>query len=369
MAWETFKSDDGTYLVNWEALTRIFRSSARYGAIAKIAKVTVTEKHVIGPDLYSVTVDWEKVRNDTDVQTHIELRTFHTAAKRSMQSELNRVASVMDAADKNRDKFQKMLQEAQQTTMKNIETSVKNNEMVVRGLTVVRDGCADFVMVGATYLTGGTAGFLAAPAWAPSAAVAASSLMKGGFAYQDTGKVRDAVATFSTNLLLGLGDLKVAASIAKHGSSKAERLAMTILWSKVKGVLDVPKSLIEGKHVNDAMSSGVVKSAAAAPVTAGVEQLKSILESREMSAWAIPVEVTLNMLQDKGGEMLAKAAESTAPPKPALPIHRSERLMDSVIYDRSILDKSAVRKVAPPTHHQQHRPPGAHQAGQVWRAV
>jgi hypothetical protein len=358
MPWETFKSNDGTYLVNWEALTRIFRSAARYRAIAQIAVVKVTEKHRIGPDLSSVIVDWDKVRNDTNVQTDIELRTFHAAAKTSMKSELNRLASLMDTADKNRDKFQNMLKNAQQTTMKNIEASVKNNEMVVRGLTVVRDGCADFIMVGATYLTAGAAGFFAAPAWAPAAATAASSLMKGGFAYQDTGKVRDAVATFSTNLLLGLGDLKVGALIKANGTSKAERLGMAIVWSKVKGVLDVPKSLIEGKHVNEAMSSGLVKTAAATPVTAGAEQLKAILESREMLGWAIPVEVALNMLQDKGGELLAKAAESTAPPKPPPPIHRSERLMDALIYDRCILETTAVRKVASPTRHQFHGPYG-----------
>jgi len=35
--------------------------------------------------------------------------------------------------------------------------------------------------------------------------------MKGGFVYQDTGKADKALATFSTNLLMGVADLKVGA--------------------------------------------------------------------------------------------------------------------------------------------------------------
>jgi hypothetical protein len=349
MPWVTFKSNDGTYLVNWEGITRILRSSARAAAMVKWSKEVVAERHVIGPDLFSVDVEWNKVRNDTAVQTEMELRRFHGAARRSMQLELNRLTYMMETADKNHGKFQKMMQEAQEKTRKNIEVSVQNNEAVIRDLRLGRDLCGEFVMVGAAYLGGAMA----------VAAVATASAMKSGFAYQDSGKTGDAVATFFTNLVLGATDFKVGAAIEKKLASHLDKVALNIVWAKAKGFLDIPKSLLEGKHLNEAAAGGAVKAAAATPVAAGVEQLKSYLDALGMKKWAIPVEVALNMLQDKGGDMLAKsgekASDSGVPPKPVPPVHRSEHLMDAVIYDHSIIEQSAVRKIAPLARQHPHR--------------
>jgi len=120
--------------------------------------------------------------------------------------------------------------------------------------------------------------------------------------------------------------------------------------AKAKATLETPKGLIEGKNLSEAASSSGVKLAASTPVTAGVEQLKSVLEARELKPWAIPVEVALNLLQDKGGEMLAKSGEKeqreTKGPPAHLPHpHPNHHLMDAVIYDRSMIEQSAVRKI------------------------
>jgi hypothetical protein len=193
-------------------------------------------------------------------------------------------------------------------------------------------------MVGATYLSGGAA----------LVAVGGGSAMKGAFVYQDTGKTRDAVATFGTNLVMGVADLKVGGAIEKAFSSKIDRLGMTIVWAKGKSLLEIPKGLIEGKSLNDAAAAGGVKLAASTPVTAGVEQLKSFLEVKEMKAWAIPVEVALNLAQDKVGEYLAKSGEkkeTQGPPAHQRPPHRNHHLIDAILYDESVIEQSAVRKI------------------------
>jgi hypothetical protein len=91
-----------------------------------------------------------------------------------------------------------------------------------------------------------------------------------------------------------------------------------------------------------------------------------------LKAWAIPVEVAHNRLEDKGGELLAKSGETKqthetrGPPSHLPPRHRNHHrrdvviydpaiydpaiydsaIYDSAIYDRSILDQSAVCEIA-----------------------
>lgn len=339
MAWETFQSNDGVYLVNWDGLSRIFRSCHRAAAMKAYSEVVVSEKHWIGPDLLSVEVKWDKVNLETTTRTENEMRRFYASARLSMQNEMNRIVTMMEDADDNRDTFQDRMQEAQHKTMENIETSVHRGEVGLQVATIVRDTSAEIEMVGATYLSGGAA----------VAVLGTGSAMKGAFVYQDTGKAGKAVATFGTNLVLGVADLKVGAAI-KEIASTSGRIGMAIVWSKAKAVIEVPKSLIEGKSLQQAVSSGAVKLTAATPATAAIEGLKAVL-GEEGEAWAIPVEVALNIFQDKAGDALAEAGEkSEKPERKSPPVqlphpHPNHRLMDAVIYDKSVIEQTAIRQI------------------------
>ncbi len=338
MAWETFRSNDGVYLIDWTGLTRILRSCKRAAAMKDYSEVVISEKHWVGPDLWSVEVNWDKVNLETTTQTELELRKFNDSAKNSMQRELNRLVSMMEDADDDRDTFHDRMADAQHGTMENIESSVHKGEIGLEIATAVRDTSAEIEMVGATYLSGGAA----------VAVLGTGSAMKGAFVYQDTGKAGKAVATFGTNLVLGLADLKVGAAL-KGMSSASERIGMAIVWAKAKATLDVPKSLIEGKTMRQAVSGGGVKLVASTPATAGLEYLKGVLGEGE--AWAIPVEVALNIMQDKAGEAMSESGEKgerpeTKGPPAHLPHpHPNHRLLDAVVYDRSIIEQTAVQQI------------------------
>jgi len=345
MAWETFRSNDGIYLIDWEGLARIIRSCKRAGAVKAYSKVVVERGErdwaALGmrlPDLHSVEVDWNRVSMETTTQAEMELRKFYGAAGRSMKAQLTNLVHMMEQADDDRDAFQDKQSEAQQKTTDNIDSAVHNGAVAVDILKGVRDTSAEVVMVGATYVSGGTAAILF---------TGVGSGMKGAFVYQDTGKADKALATFSTNLLLGAADLKVGAAI-RGLASTSERIGMAIVWSKSKAILEVPKGLIEGKSLKQSASAAAAKLVASTPGTAGVEGLKSVLGEE---AWAIPVEVALNILQDKGGEAIAESGEKgekkeTTGPRPHLPHpHPNHRLMDAVIYDQSVIEQSAVRQI------------------------
>ncbi|HLV85426.1 MAG TPA: hypothetical protein VKV39_00510 [Candidatus Sulfotelmatobacter sp.] len=343
MAWETLRSNDGIYEINWDGLTRIIRSCKRAAAVRAKAE-TKTERGerdwwALGlrlPDLHTVEVPWDKVAIETTTQTENELRRFYAAARGSMRSQINGLIQMMEQADDDRDAFQDMQAEAQGKTMDNIDSAVSTGEAWVKGLKIVRDASAEFVMVGATYVSGGTATIIF---------TGVGSGMKAGFVYEDTGKKGQAIATFGTNLVLGLADLKAGKAIEEIGSLSG-RIGMTIVWAKAKSVLEVPKGLIEGKNLQQAASSGAVKMVGSTPLTSGIEGLKAVLGKSK--GWAIPVEVALNLLQDKAGDALAESGEKkeTKGPPAHLPHpHPNHRLMDAVIYDRSVIEQSAVRQI------------------------
>ena len=339
MAWETLQSNDGVYLIDWDGLARIFRSCNRAGAMKDFSEVAVSEKHWVGPDLLTVDVNWDKVNLETITRTANDLRRFHASAKLSMQNELNRIVSEMEDADDDRDTFHDRMAEAQHKTMENIETSVHRGEIGLEIATAVRDTSAEIEMVGATYLSGGAA----------LAVLGTGSAMKGAFVYQDTGKAGKAVATFGTNLVLGIADLKVGAAI-KGIASTSGRIGMAIVWSKAKSVIEVPKGLIEGKSLKQAVAAGTVKLVASTPATAGVEGLKAVL-GEEGEAWAIPVEVALNIFQDKSGDALGESGEraekkqTNGPPAHLPHPHPSHRLMEAVVYDKSVIEQTAIKQI------------------------
>lgn len=347
MAWETFRSNDGIYLIDWAGLARIMRSCKRAKAMNDFSSIHVEQGKrdwaALGmrlPDLHTVEVDWNRVNLETTTQTENELRKFYVAAQGSMKSQISNVVQMMEQADDDRDAFDDKQAEAQNKTMDNIDDCISNANTAINVLKEIRDTSGEIVMVGATYVSGGTAAVIF---------TGVGSGMKAGFVYQDTGKTDKALATFSTNLLMGALDLKVGGAI-KGLSSTSEKIGMAIVWSKSKAVLEVPKSLIEGKDMKQAVSSAAVKLVASTPATAGVEGLKAVL-GEEGEAWAIPVEVLLNRLQDKGGEALAEKGEKgerkeTKGPPAHLPRpHPNHHLMDAVIYDESIIEQIAVRQI------------------------
>lgn len=343
MAWETLRSNDGIYLIDWVGLTRIVRSCKRAGAMKDYSSIKIEQGQrdwkAFGmrlPDLHSVEVDWDRVNLETTARTENELRKFYSGAQSSMKGRLNNLVHMMEQAEDDRDAFDDKQVEAQGKTMDNINDCIESADSVIDVLKEVRDTSGEIVMVGATYMSGGTAVIF----------TGVGSGMKGYFAYQETGKVDKAVATFSTNLLVGAFDLKVGA-MTKGITSLSEKIGVAIVWSKAKAVLDVPKSLIEGKNLKESVSGAATKLIGSTPGAAGIETLKDAL-GQQNEAWAIPVEVLLNRLQDKGGDAIAKSGEKkeTKGPPAHLPhTHRNHRLMDAVVYDESVIEQIAVKQI------------------------
>jgi hypothetical protein len=331
VAWETFQSNDGIYLVNWEGLARIIRSAVRSQAMLAFSEEKI-DKHFIGPDIHSVEVNWGKVRETTALEGERILRNFYYGARSSMRGQLSQLSKMVTQGEKNHLDFQSKMNAAQRKTMANIDTAVSRGELGEHIAREIRDASVEVLMVGATALSGGTA----------AAVVGAGSFLKGAYSYQDTHHLSTAVMTASTNLLMGAIPLKINPAMeARFG-----KLGWGILWAKIEGVAEVPKSILEGEHLPTAVGKGIVKSGLGTPH----ELVKHALEhSRSFGRWAFPAELAFKAIEISGQRWLATAAENKSERKtpPLLPpAHtKAEKLSAAAIYGHDEIEQFAVRQI------------------------
>jgi hypothetical protein len=156
MAWQYFRSNDGPYEVNWD-MVAIVRSSVRAQAISRNARTT-TEQHKWNPflpDVTTIEVNWDKVREETRLGTELKLREFHAGAQLSMRGQIMKLQQMIEMTRFQTEEFLVKQKEAQHKSMESIESSVNHGEIAVETLTLIRDTCAEFDMVAATAFSGG----------------------------------------------------------------------------------------------------------------------------------------------------------------------------------------------------------------------
>jgi hypothetical protein len=331
MPWETFQSKDGTYLVNWEGVSRLIRSAVRSRAMLTFSKENI-EQHRIGPNIHSVEVDWGRVQDTTTVESDRLLKSFYFGAQESMGTQLSQLRRLVSQGEQNHLLLQAKMRAAQTKTMENIHASVSRGEIGEEIARDVRDASTEFLMVGATVLTGGSA----------AAAVGGGSLLKGVYAYQDTSHMSTAVITASTNLLMGAIPLKIKPAMeAQFG-----KLGWGILWAKIEGAAEIPKSMLEGDHLTTAAGKGLVKSAMGTPQELVAHALK---RSTSFGKWAFPVKLVFKGLEIAGQKALTSASENQStrrtPPSVAPARTKAEKLSTAVVYGDDEIERCAVRQI------------------------
>jgi len=339
MGWQYFKSNDGPYEVNWEVVSAIIRSDVRTESISK-NKHPVTESHKWNPflpDVTTIEVNWDAVREETRMGTELRLQQFYVGAQSSMRAQIRQLQLMTENSRARTNAFLKEQKEAQRTTMGNIESSVHHGEIAVTALTLLRDTCAEFDMVAATAFSGGLA--------AGVVGTAGGSLVKGTASYTETKKLGSAVATFGANFALGMLDVGVAGKLDKLRElgkiSKIEKFGYEFVWAKAQAMLEIPKALMEGKDIKHAALSGAVKIGSASPLS-GIDYW--LTHNKKLEKFAFPVKVLFNVIQDRTAEHLASTHSVSEKPRMAPRVQpQVERPMHACVFARSHIETTAVR--------------------------
>lgn len=364
MPFKKFTSLDGTYLVDWEVVGRMIRSFVRSRATLANAKVN-DEFHWIGPNLHTLDVDWASVRKQTDAESGPLFADFYRSAQFSAQTQITRLAHMVDITAHNNTAFHNKMHDAQGQTMANIAKADERIGKAIKALKFTRDTSAEFLMVSATLLSGGLA--------APAGAVAMGSVLKTTAKFEDDPKAtRQTLAvTFASEFVTGMIDVGVgklidakgeeaAAEIIKaagkeaaaEAAKKSTKFTLAILWNKVKSVTVEPgKAVIQGETFQEGLAGGGLKAVAGTPG----ELLNGLLvDDKNVGALAAMAVITsaaisvgADMVADSSkeaseGEKGERAESKQARRNPTVP---SQHLLDAVAYDRSMIEQTAMRKI------------------------
>lgn len=353
MTWETFPSNDGIYYVSWDGVARILRSYVRSKATLENSKINI-ESHIIGPDVYTIDVNWDAVRAQTDSQSEYLLADFYQASKCSMQTQVSRLHDMIAKTRRNSADFQNKMHNAQRQTMANIDKSVSRAETGLTIARATRDFSAEFLMVGATFVSGGTA--------APLLAIAGGSGLKSAAKYEDSSHpdIKEAGVTFVAEFAMGVIDLgagkgidhlaenafkeAVGTKLEKEAAKRSTQLALAILYSKTKGAaLEPAKAVIEGDTLQKGFATGAFKAIGG---TYG-ELLKYFLLDPKMQKSAALVGTLLSVAADRISDKLTEpnGNEKTGPPKMARPATPKHALLDAAVYDWKTIEQIAIRKI------------------------
>jgi hypothetical protein len=385
MGWECVSSLDGIYLVNWDGIGKIVRSFARSQAILNHSAIN-EEFHWIGANVSTFDVDWDAVTSETNTGSQHLLASQYQSVRRGARSSMRDLIAALghwlEATKHNNAVFQRMMHQAQKTTAANIDESVARLQTAINVARLTRNVSAEFIMVSATCLTGGTAGVFGYTLAGNQVLAAGGVAVLGGSILKTVSKGQDDPATsngqlavtFTTEFAVGLVDLFTARGIDKAGeeaakeafahtvgteafkkleaeaAEKGTKLMLAILYNKVKGMtLEPGKAIIQGDSVQKAYTTGGLKAVGGT----GTEIVKYLLEQNEGGKIAGAIaDTTISLTMDQFSENLsepehAEPKDSKQPPQIISPATSADADLDALAYEKKMIEQLAVRKCKP----------------------
>lgn len=249
MSYELVESQDGTYAVHWPTIYKIIESrvrAAKQNQYARLVSESQTTWHPLSwglPDLVTVEVDWDRVRSETRAATDAEYMAMRWNAHSSMADQVRKLRTMIAVTWAEKNRFRGRLERAQEKSMSAVDRAVGRADSGIAAMKLVRDASAGTLMIGATVLSGGTAG-------AAFATLATGSGLKATAKYQDTGNLGAASVELAGNLFFGMIPIGRAGEALK-GAEKAAVLIMQANWSATV-------SLVEGKSLSESLASGAL---------------------------------------------------------------------------------------------------------------
>ncbi|MFQ5515735.1 MAG: hypothetical protein ACE5FG_15095 [Myxococcota bacterium] len=293
MAYEPWSGGTGTYVVDWDTVAALVKSHQT----AKLQMESAQTKKASEtrwwnpfswsmPDVEWVEVDWDRVRDMSQVMSAIEVVNLINRSERNMRTEANHLRDMVRETGRVKERFLNRLHSAQQRNSREIEKSVQSYETQIGAAKFVRDTSAGTLMVGATFLSGGAA----------AAVVGVSSGLKGVAKFQDTGSLGAATLEATGNMIFWFIPVK-----AKASGAELSKLGEGVLLV-VEAGWETGTSLVEGKTLVEALGTGGLKlTGPAVDKLFDSGQVKEIFERA-----AIPAKIDVGEFLRKQAAMMTK---------------------------------------------------------------
>ncbi|MFP5235761.1 MAG: hypothetical protein ACLGSD_07650 [Acidobacteriota bacterium] len=302
MSFVIYKDSGGkTWLVDTDGIKRIIWSYARARAVYSRSHLS-SDPQQMGPlgmffplTITTVQTNFNGIQGEVKSASDGIMAQLIPQISQSGQRAFESLVSYRHQTIEYNNKFRNMQQSASAQTNAAVNRVNRNVDTAMAVTKGIRDASADFVMIGATALSGG----------AMVAAVGGASLMKGTFTFQDKkmsgGSTQDAIAegaietTFDfTTSIIGVG--KDAIAEGAVGASAAKGM-LVVIGSTLSGISEFAKATIDGKSAAQALQS-----AGASAVLSGVgdvagNALGEAFKNPSLAQWSFPVTISRSITQ------------------------------------------------------------------------
>jgi hypothetical protein len=279
----------------------MLRSYVRSGAILQRSK-TIPEKQDMGVlgvafplTLMIVQTNYNGLQTEIDKQTSSLLGSFMPQLRQSGQRAFQTLVGYRNETINNNEQFREMQQDASnqtQNAVDRVQSQVGTLMNVTKG---IRDFSADALLVGAGFLSGGTA----------VAFVGGGSLLKGTFTFEDKKmagqSTGNAVAAggieAASDLVVGLVGIGTGATVkaavaARTTESKVAAGTMVLIGAQIDGTTEFAKAVVDGKTVHQALRAAAVDAVLNAGGALAAPVLDSAFSSAALGRLSFPITVS-----------------------------------------------------------------------------
>jgi hypothetical protein len=238
------------YAVDWDIVERFCKSywsayyQDQYSTLNKLSESSWYNPFSWSmPEIQTVDFDWAKVKSSTQTAVARDMSEYKRGATSDMRSVAYDVKYKVEQTAFLKRSTKDWLREIQDANISAMQKSEDNYTGLIDACKFVRDTSTDIVAIGSTIATGGAAVPL----------LGASSMLKGVYKYQDTGKAGAAVLYGAGSMVLGAFKIR-GANLTSGGE-------YTLVIAQ--GILEGTTSMASGKSFGDAVADGSLKIASA----------------------------------------------------------------------------------------------------------
>lgn len=234
--YEVVKTLTGTYIINWDVVFQIARSFFVSAYVIQRRKEKII-RHNFGwsAETIEIEVPWSEVRDAAQKSAEDQLKKWQKGSSsiNLLKQELN---SMYNCTVQNQNLFKQICRSAHSSSMNSLNSSIEKIENTIKYAEFTRDASHSLTLVGATFLSGGTA----------VAFAGAGSALSGVAKYQDTQNLGAAVLTTTASFITTI----LPIGVAKSGIKSAALDGYVVI---VESAFDLTGNMMEGDSISLAL--------------------------------------------------------------------------------------------------------------------
>lgn len=258
-----------------DGIYSIVRGAIRAQIVRRRSRVVENSAGLFLPTTYNLETNWSGFRAELDRQAALHWEETEMSLRTNAHVCFGDLMGLVNAAINDQNWYLRQNRSCAERSENSISGVVRNWEIATAGMRLVRDGSATVLVVTAGVVMApagaaiaGTAGMTGVSMGTATTTLAAGSVMRGAFTYQDSGNVGSAIINAGGTFTVGMIGLGTAGA----GLTQAQQGVVLAISSGGAGATASGQAIVEGQNMRQVAMAGIT--------AAGGQALGGVLGTR-----------------------------------------------------------------------------------------